>query len=450
MASAAVLLKASRVGAWNVQFLDQNYEVFAGVYQRDNVNVFNGRPHLVCDGQSDEEPFPAPEDGQPPLQFLVVHHDQSSCVQNQAADIRFHLSARCAKLVAPKLAARHFYQPINKKSNDATISSFPFRRRSVSPRKRSKSGSVTPNDGVEDDASAIAPSSIDSNLARIRMTSFRDVTMLRHDRCAITGLGKPWPGGSVRLGIHACHIVPQIHYHVYPLSMAYLDPESPPIQSSRRMLEEQWNATWSPDNGICLASHMHELYDNRLISIQPTTLKIRVFAPYDMILPYHGRTAYFSGIQPSKRSLEHHWRVTCIENMVATHLEPLSPPSSQPPSSSLLELSMRPPILEDDGSNDEDEVAPKKSQQDGSRPAGNTGSKKRQAAADTAEVCTPGLTDSSMACDYDSQLPQAKRLRPSDNEVMDMLDGGFDRFISDTNHRDFLADVNWELRRWAD
>lgn len=85
---------------------------------------------------------------------------------------------------------------------------------------------------------------------------------------------------------------------------------------STRRLREAWDRTWSAKNGILLLSHLHELFDARLFSIHPDTLRIRVFVPYDVISDYHGSIARLPS-SVDRRALRHHYEMCCIENMAA-------------------------------------------------------------------------------------------------------------------------------------
>lgn len=117
---------------------------------------------------------------------------------------------------------------------------------------------------------------------------------------------------NVGPAVQACHIVPQQHYHVYPVPRAF----TADSRYSPRRLREAWDRTWSAKNGLLLLSHLHELFDARLFSIHPETLRIRVFVPYDVILDYHGSVAQLSPVV-DRRALRHHYDMCCIENMAA-------------------------------------------------------------------------------------------------------------------------------------
>jgi hypothetical protein len=50
------------------------------------------------------------------------------------------------------------------------------------------------------------------------MAAFRSQAEIRRNCCAITGVGRGWCGDMVvGPGLHACHIVSQAQYDLYPL-----------------------------------------------------------------------------------------------------------------------------------------------------------------------------------------------------------------------------------------
>lgn len=143
------------------------------------------------------------------------------------------------------------------------------------------------------------------------MAAFRTSCLVESDRCAVSGKGRGWYSSpAVGPGVQACHIVPQQHYHIYPLSEAYI---SEPRYSHRR-LREAWRRTWIARNGILLSKTLHKLFDLRLFSIHPDTLRVRIFVPYDFLEEYHGRTAQLP-LNVDRRALRHHYEMCCIENM---------------------------------------------------------------------------------------------------------------------------------------
>jgi hypothetical protein len=75
-------------------------------------------------------------------------------------------------------ARRKYYVPINKKSNDLSVASSPFRRRAGYPRNRSSPGSASsPKEALlDEDANAIAPSTYDPRPASQQQDRFRNLT----------------------------------------------------------------------------------------------------------------------------------------------------------------------------------------------------------------------------------------------------------------------------------
>lgn len=131
-------------------------------------------------------------------------------------------------------------------------------------------------------------------------------------------MGRSWYANpTIGPALHACHIVPQQHYHLYPDPEAVAGEVQPQnAMTSNRRLIQAWENTWDPGNGILLLSHLHELFDARLFSIHPKTLQIRVFMPYDVLLGYHGAVAKVPRFV-GRAALRHHYEMSCIENMAA-------------------------------------------------------------------------------------------------------------------------------------
>lgn len=216
-------------------------------------------------------------------------------------------------------------------SKDPGFTRLPYRKTmrptggSQSPPKRSGSGSVSPTKdirsnlqdagGDDDVASLVAPLTMDVpiEIARQTMTAFRTSCLIASSKCAVTGKDRSWcVTPAIGPTLQACHIVPQQHYHVYPVPMTFTGDS----RYSARRLREAWGRTRSPKNGILLLSYLHELFDARLFSIHPDILRIRAFVPYDVILEYHGSIARLpSGVD--RRALRHYYQMCCIENMAA-------------------------------------------------------------------------------------------------------------------------------------
>ncbi|KAI1287737.1 hypothetical protein F5Y03DRAFT_114280 [Xylaria venustula] len=167
-----------------------------------------------------------------------------------------------------------------------------MKARSQSSPKRSASGSISPRKGGSDDAdnneldSMLAPTGMDIDVTEAKrvINDFRSSCLKRATCCAVSGEGEPWClGPPIGPGVQACHIVPQHHYHLYPIVGGQYNDEETPVEESPRRLQEAWQNTWSPRNGILLMKHLHKFFDARLFSIHPRTFRVRVFVPYDAL-----------------------------------------------------------------------------------------------------------------------------------------------------------------------
>ncbi|GKU09175.1 unnamed protein product [Fusarium langsethiae] len=257
----------------------------------------------------------------------VIRH--TDCDLHVTEPLEAHIKNGCAyHIPIPTLRREPRYLPPNKPSKDPRFTQLPYRktvraRGSQSPSKspkRSASGTSSPTKGIPDGADTdvtevVTPPGFEMDVenAKKEMASFRSSCLSSNYVCAVTGKGRSWFGDSnIGPAIQACHIVPQQHYHTYPT------PEDPDMQNpySHQRLRAAWQRTWSVKNGILLLSHLHELFDARLFSIHPETLKIRVFVPYDVILEYHDKEAQINW-EVDPRALRHHYDMCCIENMTA-------------------------------------------------------------------------------------------------------------------------------------
>ncbi|RSL84329.1 hypothetical protein CDV31_016718 [Fusarium ambrosium] len=269
---------------------------------------------------------------------LVCHRP---CAMADSASLAAHLQAGCARhILRPRRRIDLRYLPPKKPSVDPRITRFPLRR-TVQPRraspKRSASASTSPsrqdpNDEEDIDAMVAPPEmAVAADQARQIIASFRSNCLVAGKQCAVTARGRSWCSTpAVGPSLQACHIIPQQHYHVYPDPDGAGDPASDAstLYSPDR-LQEAWQRTWSADNGILLLSHLHELFDARLFSIHPDTLLIRAFVPYDVLLDYHGKTAWVP-VNVDRAALRHHYQMCCIENMAAKAPLLESPPVSGP------------------------------------------------------------------------------------------------------------------------
>ncbi|KAM3425864.1 hypothetical protein NHJ13734_009859 [Beauveria thailandica] len=356
MTTAAVTPTMRSLG-WNIElFIEPNNDVpFAGVFQParnvsltfrdivDEIRLSFDFPHESSDVLSQvafglvdmlnvaEDQCPAPKfvhsagldqlvpalphpdalEDRAILQYQFFKHHASGCAQ--------HIS-RPVRRIEPR------YLPPKKASSDPRFATYPLRktirgRKSASPSKRSASGSMSPRKDAETDqadedlASMVAPLECDisDERAKATMANFRTSCLTSANHCAVTGMGRSWYNNpSIGPALQACHIVSQLHYHTYPPPQADADG----AQENPRQLEQAWVSTWAPENGILLFSHLHEMFDQRLFSIHPETLQIRVFMPYDILLAYHGVKAKVQR-WVAKPALRHHYDMCCIENMAA-------------------------------------------------------------------------------------------------------------------------------------
>ncbi|KAG5984551.1 hypothetical protein E4U55_004334 [Claviceps digitariae] len=263
----------------------------------------------------------------------IIRHTE--CELDHTEPVFVHLQHGCAKHMSyPSLRRDERYLPPGKASTDPHVAQLPYRktirsaRGSLIPSKRSDSSSesLTKDSethsevGADQDVSnMIAPPAAEIPLdeARATMARFRTSCFIGGTRCAVSGKGRAWttyPG--VGPGIQACHIVPQQHYNVYPVPSSF----GRTLYNPHRLLEA-WIRTWSAKNSLAMFSHFHDLFDKRLFSIHPVTLRIRVFVPYDVLLEHHGSTAQVSYLV-DRKALQHHYEMYCIENMAAKMLTP--------------------------------------------------------------------------------------------------------------------------------
>ncbi|EJP61133.1 uncharacterized protein BBA_09908 [Beauveria bassiana ARSEF 2860] len=379
--------------------------------------------------------------------YHIVHH--KAC--NISGSFKDHIRAKCVySLPDPRRRHHPAFLPYNKSPADPRLNIMPLRRkakaRSQSPPKRS--GSTSPNkaddaaggpDNQSYDMIAPADMDIDIDAARKTISDFRMACIAQASCCAISGGGRPWSALQlIGPGVQACHIVPQQHYHLYPLG----DP-SDTTQDSARRLCQAWEKTWSPGNGILLMKHIHDFFDARLLSIHPTTLRIRVFVPFEDLELYHGRKAQIPP-RVDRSALAHHYDMCCIENMAAerpniilSSLDATNRSSSaislvSPSSGGSTPLSGRPSLPMTPSSGDALQTAP---------PAGDP-SKRRRPTRNGNE--TQGCVNDDDEYWSEEEVVQdllrgRKRQRPDDFS--------FDGYVTQSNSREFLANVNRELQK---
>ncbi|KAG8407717.1 hypothetical protein J3459_018412 [Metarhizium acridum] len=305
----------------------QPLEGDASITSNTSLRMISGQ-HLgefISSPPGDESSDP----GRPAIVCLhAVRHTE--CGIGHTKPVSVHLREGCAKHIPyPSLRRDERYLPPGKASGDPRFTQLPYRktirstRSSQSLLKRSAFGSASPpkdplsysDAGVgEDVANMVVPpaGNISLEQARQTMAAFQTSCLAGSTKCAVSGKGRSWyMNPNVGPGIQACHIVSPQHYNVYPVPRSFGKDQYCP-----RRLREAWNRTWSAENSLALFSHFHDFFDNRLFSIHPVTLRIRVFMPYDVLLEYHGSIAHLPPLV-DRKALGHHYDMCCIENMAA-------------------------------------------------------------------------------------------------------------------------------------
>ncbi|KAF8853666.1 hypothetical protein BDZ45DRAFT_677476 [Acephala macrosclerotiorum] len=501
-----------RVAAWNVEFVDNTDQSFAGLFQakemitcqdtfdelrlcfilgqHDDLALWNMAPEVsdriddVCihaTGSVDTLNRPLRlrylgESGQKPskTRYRVVNHDIDKCDRQDSVHLGDHIAGTCATQIPRPVRRQHpSYRPINKTSDDPDLPSTPKRgSRRGSPTKTSGSQSpvkrVKTNSGASpqppQDSGQLQEDAIESFInkqdAKKAMDSFRNAAETRGSSCAISGMGGGWANGMVvGPGIHACHIVPQSTWDQYPLPEDEDEDDYGPTLDSQRKWQRKWESTWAGENALWMQSSIHDAHDGRILAIHPETWKIRVFAPYDLIIPYQNTTAHLSeDYPPDARALRYQWESCVIENMTAKNLwrNPIRTFASPPePESSVIEGEWR-------SSPTKQHRALKMSST--SQTLGLTTLDLQAATGEALDDCrhaspsdqsvpelemltsdtTPRLDESSESIkDPDSNWTKKRRLS---SDVKHLVDIDLD-YITSVNAASFLADVNWELKR---
>ena len=306
---------------WNIHFLDATGQRFAGVYQRGELSTADvWRELQLCFDFSD-----APEnDGpwQPALLSDTLHDDGPQL----GAPHLIHLDQNVQPLATPALDGLDSYHVIYHGPARCQVTVAGHHQLTApciwpvpTPTRRRDPRYLSPYKAPDDPRGAVSipipESAIPVDEARQEIAKFRERCMTGAVACVLTGLGKSWFGNpAIGPAMQVAHIVPLLHYHVYPRGMD----QQVPDPNNLSQLRAAWFSTWSISNGIILSSHLHQLFDARLVSIHPRTLRIRAFVPYDMITPYHHRLAALDKKNlPDRNALQHHWDMCCIENMAA-------------------------------------------------------------------------------------------------------------------------------------
>ncbi|KAH7184509.1 hypothetical protein DER44DRAFT_803108 [Fusarium oxysporum] len=499
--SNATVTPSMRAVAWNVHFTigeDEDPGAFAGIHQVPGSNLVTFRnvcdelrlcfecPYDISDNENDKTwtdiAFSLNQDNSPssldpglsfvteakmdqavpslaPLrpkeQNVLTYHIyyHKNCTLPSGSPLKSHMQAKCAKhLPNPSRRRDRRYLPPNKTPSDPKLTVMPLRKklkaRSVSPGKRSASGSTSPTKEVDDEfENVVAPASMEIDLDEARKVTneFRSSCLNRATSCAVSGEGESWcPGPPIGPGIQACHIIPQHHYHVYPVAGGDAD-DDVPLEASNRRLKEAWQSTWSPRNGILLMKHLHDFFDARLFSIHPRTLRIRVFVPYNALTRFNGQKASVPNTI-DRKALRHHYEMSCIENMAAERpiLDVISPTASRMTSGLATPLTAKTDLPATPTSGDP-----------GNGRVGDPTKKSRPNYPDQNQQ-----RDSSMSGDLLHTLnivelvdERGQKRKELDDDETCSLDEWLeqyaaDRFITSDNSEEFLKDVNWELRKF--
>ncbi|KAF5547491.1 hypothetical protein FNAPI_8520 [Fusarium napiforme] len=496
--SNATVMPLMRAVAWNVHFTigeDEDPGAFAGIYQVPGSDLVTFRnvcdelrlcfecPYDTSDNEN-EEPWTSiafslnqdpPSSLDPDLSFvteakldrgvpslaplrpkeqnvLTYHiYYHKNCTLPPGSQLESHIQAQCARhLSSPSRRHDQRYLPPNKTPSDPKLAVMPLRKklkaRSVSPSKRSASGSTSPSKEVDDEfENVVAPASmkIDLDEARKVTNEFRSSCLNRATSCAVSGEGESWcPGPPIGPCIQACHIIPQHHYHVYPVAGGDVD-DDVPLESSLRRLKEAWQSTWSPRNGILLMKHLHDFFDARLFSIHPRTLRIRVFVPYNALTRFNGQRASVPNTI-DRKALRHHYEMSCIENMAAERpiLDVISPTASRMTSGMATPLTTK-----------TDLPATPTSEDLSNGRAGDPTKRSRPNYPDQNQQREGSTTgDLLHTLDIDLVDGRGQKRRGSHDDGTCSLDEwpeqyAADHFITSNNSREFLKDVNWELRK---
>lgn len=267
-----------RSRGWNTKFFVGS-RAFAGVYQRDDFltvgdvardldlcivfQIQDGsaddwqpvllpqrpasdpRPlgHIVLD-QSDNSPFPAPRVDS---QYTYLFHSATLCRQPHTPASRcYHQPQKPTRRFHPRYAAIGKRPPANGRLVMAPLRSCKGTKRtsSSSPtlsRNPSMSGLSVSSLPSEIENEEIPVAVVKTETARALMAPFRANILDANSICAISGEGKSWLSGLTGTGLEAAHIVPQLHWSVYPIASV---PGNSSDSEHMDRLEEAWRQTW--------------------------------------------------------------------------------------------------------------------------------------------------------------------------------------------------------------
>ncbi|KAJ8131671.1 hypothetical protein O1611_g1954 [Lasiodiplodia mahajangana] len=377
---------------------------------------------------------------------VLIYHlvSHKACELPADSPLNTHFEKGCAReFFEPVRRFNPRYLPPNETHPDPALGYMPLRERKQpgSPNSQSLDNA---NDAELDDM--LAPRDIEYDEAKRYSTEFRSSCLRRGTCCVVSGEGAVWwcPGSPVGPGVEACHIVPQIHYYLYPSGRS--DDDFIALTQHKYRLRKAWENTWNPrKNGILLMKHLHTFFDARLFSIHPETLRIRVFAPYDALVRFNGQKALVP-LEIDRKALRYHYEMSCIENIgaaspcLSTCLYTTSPSISRRPGNGPeIDSTLRPktdflptPDLED---------------------MGNTGSPSKRPRPASPRPSQPGDASRQHNLEEaDAALwtgeAEYKRRRLEERHINDQNSPQWyqedmqDSYITPGNSREFLADVN--------
>ncbi|KAI0812963.1 hypothetical protein GGR55DRAFT_687851 [Xylaria sp. FL0064] len=403
-----------------------------------------------------DQPVPSVAPSRPKEQNIVKYHIiyHKHCHLPPNSPLHTHLETRCARNLPNPVRRRDpRYLPPNKTPSDPRLTLMPLRR--TMKARSQKSGSDDADNNELD--SILAPTGMDIDVIEAKrvINDFRSACLNRATCCAVSGEGEPWcPGPPIGPGVQACHIVPQHHYHLYPLiGSQYNDDEDGPVEESPRRLQEAWQNTWSPRNGILLLKHLHEFFDARLFSIHPHTFRVRVFVPYDALARFNGRRASVPATI-DRKALRHHYEMCCIENMAAERpildatslsMSRIATSGTGTPFDTRYDLPATPSLTE------ETVISRTGDPSKRSRPTPSDQSHPTDASRQG------GLVEEAEAEPWENRRKRCKGGRLGDCQVDDetpssqhdwIQEDKPESYITVWNNREFLADVNWELQKF--
>ncbi|KAH8744991.1 hypothetical protein F5883DRAFT_588344 [Diaporthe sp. PMI_573] len=167
--------------------------------------------------KNDSAPFPTPLPNTTSDYYLVSH--DPSC-QDTRRNHSTESNCICLQGRPPRRNDPR-YLPIGKASDDPFIKTVPIRgKKRLRTASSSPSRSASPTKGSEEigDDDGFPETIIPKEEAAQTISEFRqNVISAGNSRCAVTGKGSAWwAGDCIGPGVQAAHIVPQVHWNVYP------------------------------------------------------------------------------------------------------------------------------------------------------------------------------------------------------------------------------------------